>query len=414
MSATTDVLVVGGGPAGASAAWWLARQGHEVMVVERRVPPRDKTCGDALTPRAFAHLVEMGLGDELAEMHPHRGVRVVGHGRTIELDWSSLHDTRAGRHLPDHGVVVPRRELDALVLGHAEQAGATVLCGREALAPIVERGFVRGALVQGPDGHQQEVRATYVVVADGANSRFGRALGTFRTREWPYATAIRSYWESPRHTEERLEAVLDVTDRDGQAIPGFGWVFPLGDGTVNVGVGLLSTYREFRGVNTSHLLDEVVGSLAGRWGIDPERPLAPPVSGRIPMGGSVGPKAGPTFLVIGDAAASVSPLSSDGLDGAYLTGRLAADALHTALADDDPGVLQRYPKMVEDAIGRHFAAGRGIARALGRPRVTRAVTASAMRSPRLMARLLRASSDLRRPAQPALHTTVDTSSSSRS
>ncbi|MEY2775622.1 MAG: hypothetical protein RL218_847, partial [Actinomycetota bacterium] len=93
------------------------------------------------------------------------------------------------------------------------------------------------------------------MIADGANSRFGRALGTSRTREWPYGTAIRTYWQSPRHAEPWIESALDVKDRNGKSMPGYGWIFPVGDGTINIGVGLLSTFKDFTSVNTTLLLD---------------------------------------------------------------------------------------------------------------------------------------------------------------
>ena len=114
---------------------------------------------------------------------------------------------------------------------------------------------MRGADVERADGSHVEIRAEYTIVADGANSRFGRALGTFRTREWPYGTAIRTYWQSPKHAEPWIESALDVKDRNGNPMPGYGWIFPVGDGTVNIGVGLLSTFRDFKSVNTTHLLD---------------------------------------------------------------------------------------------------------------------------------------------------------------
>ena len=150
--------------------------------------------------------------------------------------------------------------------------------------------------------------AKYVVVADGANSRFGRSLGTFRAREWPYGTAIRSYWETPRSDEAWLESSLDLCDRNGHPVPGFGWVFPLGNGTANIGVGLLSTYRDFKGVNTTHLLESFAQHVAERWEIDPDRPTRTAVSGRVPIGGSVSPNAGPTYLVVGDAVRRRQPV----------------------------------------------------------------------------------------------------------
>ena len=163
------------------------------------------------------------------------------------------------------------------------------------------------------------MHSEFTIVADGATSRFGRALGTFRKREWPYGTAIRTYWESPRHAEPWIESALDVKDRNGNPMPGYGWIFPVGDGTVNIGVGLLSTFRDFKSVNTTHLLDAYAHQIAERWEIDADQPECRPTSGRVPMGGSVGPSSGPTYLVVGDAAGCVNPFNGEGIDYAYET-----------------------------------------------------------------------------------------------
>jgi geranylgeranyl reductase family protein len=302
---------------------------------------------------------------------------------------------------PQHGYVVRRRELDAFVAENAVRAGATLRTGTEALQPIVDRGFVRGAVVasEGPNGETvtSELRAELTIVADGANSRFGRALGTYRTREWPYGTAIRTYWQSPRHAEPWIESALDVKDRNGSTMPGYGWIFPVGDGTVNIGVGLLSTFRDFKGVNTTHLLDAYAHQIADRWQIDPDRPEARPTSGRIPMGGSVGPKAGPTYLVVGDAAGSVNPFNGEGIDYAYETARLAADVIHEALVEGDPTALQRYPKVLDETYGQYFKVARLFARVIGRPALMRELTRVGMHSRPLMEWVLRIMANLLRP-----------------
>jgi geranylgeranyl reductase family protein len=387
-----EVLVVGGGPAGAATAYWLARHGHDVALVERKTYPREKTCGDGLTPRAVKQIADMGLGEELTKFHRYEGLRCTAGGRSLELQWPE-HPV-----YPRYGYVVRRRDLDWMVAQNAEVAGATLLQGTDALTPVVDRGFVRGAVVQSAEEPAPyEVRSRYVVVADGANSRFGRALGTFRTKEWPYGTAIRTYWESPRHDEPWIESALDVKDRNGNPLPGYGWIFPVGDGTVNIGVGLLSTFRDFKSVNTTHLLESYADMVAERWGIDAAHPTCKPTSGRVPMGGSVGPKQGPTYLVVGDAAGAVNPFNGEGIDYAYETAHLAADVIHEALVDANPLVLAKYPKQLQAEYGQYFKVARLFARVIGRPALMRELTRVGMHSRTLMEWVLRIMANLLRP-----------------
>jgi len=388
----TDVLVVGGGPAGAATSYWLARAGRHVTCVERKTFPRDKTCGDGLTPRAVKQLADMGLYDALLPYHRYTGLRALAHGVTVELQWPQ-HPV-----YPDHGFVVRRRDLDQLVFQHAADAGAHCHQGTEAVAPIVQNGLVTGAVVKDKaSGTTREIRARYVVVADGANSRFGRALGTARNREYPQGMAIRTYYESPLHDDPWIESALDVRDRNGNSLPGYGWIFPVGDGTVNVGIGLLSTFRDWRNVNTSHLMTEWAATAPAYWGIDPDSPVAPPTGGRIPMAGSVNPKVGPTWAVVGDAAGSVNPFNGEGIDYAYETGRMVADLLDESLRTGSGMPLQRYPHLLEEEYGLYFKVARLFAKVIGQPVLMRELTRVGIRSRSLMDWVLRIMANLLQP-----------------
>ena len=387
------MVVVGGGPAGAATAYWLAEAGHAVTIVERKTFPRDKTCGDGLTPRAVRQLADMGLeGQVAASSHRFDGLRAVAHGITLELPWPSH------PHFPAHGYVVRRRSLDQLVAEHAVKAGATLWQGAEALGPVLDRGLVAGAVVRrGKGSGPEEVRARYVVVADGANSRFGRSLGTVRNRSYPQGMAIRGYWHSPLHDDPWIESALDVRDRSGASLPGYGWIFPLGDGTINVGIGLLSTFRDWKSVNTSHLMAEFAATAPARWGISPETQVGEPTGGRLPMAGSVGPKAGPTWLAVGDAAGSVNPFNGEGIDYAYETGRMAASVLDEALTTGDGLALARYPELLQREFGLYFKVARGFAAIIGRPVLMRELTRVGMHSRSLMEWVLRIMANLLRP-----------------
>jgi len=386
-----DVLVVGGGPSGAACAYWLAQAGHDVVVVEKKTFPREKTCGDGLTPRAVRQLDDMGLSDALTHHHRFGGLRSIAFGQTLELKWPSHAE------LPDYGYVVTRHDLDALVAEGAEKAGATVHEGAEALEPIIDDGDVRGAVVRRKDGTTLEMRARYVVVADGANSRFGRALGTARDRSYPLGMAIRGYYTSPRHDEPWIESHLDVRDKGGNVLPGYGWIFPVGDGRVNVGVGLLSTFNHWKAVNTTHLMEAFVDTAPPSWEIRPETACGPATGGRLPMGLSVRPQTGPGWLVIGDAAGAINPFNGEGIAYAYETGRMAAATLDGALLTGDSSLVAQFPQQLHDVYGLYFKVACAFVKIIGRPQLMRALVGTGMHSRTLMEWVLRIMANILRP-----------------
>jgi geranylgeranyl reductase family protein len=363
-----------------------------VVIVEKKTFPRVKTCGDGLTPRAVKELDDMGLADALAGHHRFDGLRSIAFGRTLELQWPD----RPG--FPRHGYVITRHDLDQLVAERAEKAGATVLQGVEALEPLMEEGVPRGALVKDKaDGTLRELRATYTVVSDGANSRFGRALGTRRDRAYPLGMAIRGYFTSPRSEEPWIESHLDVRDQGGNVLPGYGWIFPLGDGRVNVGVGLLSTFKRWKSVNTSHLMDAFVDYAPESWGISPETSCGPPTGGKLPMGLAVGPSVGATWLTTGDAAGAINPFNGEGIAYAYETGRYAAEAVGTALATGDAMALQGYEDRLRAEFDLYFRVARAFVKIIGHPQLMRIMVGTGMRSRTLMEWVLRIMANLLRP-----------------
>ncbi len=392
-----DVVVVGGGPSGAACAYWLAEAGHDVLLLEKKRYPREKTCGDGLTPRSVKQLHDLGLEEDLAGHHRFSGLRSIAFGRTLELEWPSHPD------YPRFGYVVTRKDLDHLVAQRAVKAGATLWEESEATAPVSRDGALSGVMVKRKAGPAsappavEEVSARYVVVADGANSRFGRAMGTSRDKAYPMGMAIRGYYESPRHDEPWIESHLDIRDRRGNVLPGYGWIFPVGDGRVNVGVGLLSTFNQWKDVNTSHLMDAFAEHAPASWEIRPQTSCGPPTGGRLPMAFSVGPRVGPNHVVIGDAGAGINPFNGEGIAYAYETGRMAAEAVGNALAGGGGAALAGYERRLQDEYGLYYRVARAFVHIIGRPQLMRALVSTGMRSRSLMEWMLRIMANLLRP-----------------
>ncbi|HEY1652449.1 MAG TPA: geranylgeranyl reductase family protein [Acidimicrobiales bacterium] len=395
-----DVVIVGAGPSGSSCAYWLADAGWDVVAVEKKVFPREKTCGDGLTPRGVRQLADMGLEGALAGSHKYTGLRAFGFGNSIEMQWPEH------PHFPAYGYTITRHDLDGLVAGRAVEAGATLLQGTEVVGVVVDDAApaasplpaLAGVTIKekGATGTRM-IKARYVVVADGSNSRIGRMLGTTRRRDLPLGMALRGYYRSERHDDPFIESHLDIRDSDGNVVPGYGWIFPMGDGRVNVGVGLLSTEQRWKGVNTSTLMDTFVDYAPPSWGLSPETSLGPPTGGKLPMGLSVGPRVGPNVVIAGDAGGVINPFNGEGIAYGYETGRLAAAALGHAMTGAGSRALDEYDRELTAAYGPYYKVARAFVHLISHPEAMRVCVNLGMRSDLLMNQLLRIMANLMRP-----------------
>jgi len=366
MDSHADVVVVGAGPAGSAAAAWAARAGHDVLVIDAANFPRDKACGDGLTPRAVAELERLGLGEWLDARIRHRGLRMSGFGGEVEVDWP-------GPSFPSTGSAVARVELDDRIRKVAEESGARMRLGVKVVGANHDSS-ARVTSVTLADGTQVGCRE--LIVADGARSTLGRVLGRRWHQETVYGIAARGYLTTPRSEDPWLTSHLELRSPDGAVLPGYGWIFPLGNGEVNIGVGALSTSKRPAELALRPLMSYYADLRREEWGFEGQpRAMS---SALLPMGGAVSGVAGRNWMLIGDAAACVNPLNGEGIDYGLETGRLAVELLGS-------GDLSRiWPRTLQSHYGRGFSVARRLGLLLTLPRFLPAAGPIGMRSTTLM------------------------------
>ena len=340
-----DIAVIGAGPAGAAAAIQAARQGASVVVFDKAAYGRDKVCGDGLTPRAVGALNELKI--DMSAAHHIDGLRMIANRTERELAWPGT--TR----FPSHGAVWPRRRLDAALIDTAAESGAEVVWETEAL-PILSDGRVVGVEAGG-----EQWQTGLVVVATGAPGLVARMLGAVRVESEAFGLAIRSYVESPRHADRHLEACLTMSDGNQNSVPGYGWMFPAGDGTVNIGVGALSTMKGFKALNLNSLIDLYHNQVRESWDIGPY--LEKPRAWRLPM--STQRRYGPGWVAIGDAAGLINPMNGEGIDYSLESGMLAADLF----IDDPAGAPVKYDQLIGERFDQFLRTGRRFSFLVGHP-----------------------------------------------
>lgn len=363
---SSDVVVIGAGPAGSSAATWAVRGGRDVLLVDSAEFPRDKTCGDGLTPRAVHEMQLLGLGSWLDGHIRHHGLRLSGFGADIEISWP-------GPSFPARSSAVPRMDLDDRIRQVAGEAGAAMRLGVKAVGVKHDSsGRVDAVLLA--DGTTVGCRT--LIIADGARSTLGRQLGRKWHQETVYGVAARGYLATPRSAEPWISSDLELRSGDGQVLPGYGWIFPLGNGEVNIGVGALATLKRPADVALRPLMKHYTDLKREAWGFEGQpRAVA---SALLPMGGAVSGVAGPNWMLIGDAAACVNPLNGEGIDYGLETGRLAAELVGL------PDLTRVWPALLQTHYARGFSVARRLGLLLTLPRFLPLTGPLAMRSTRLM------------------------------
>ncbi|HEX2497484.1 MAG TPA: geranylgeranyl reductase family protein, partial [Actinomycetes bacterium] len=319
-----DVIVVGAGPAGATTAYYLARTGLDVAVLEKATFPREKVCGDGLTPRAVKALVNMGIdtGEKAGWLH-NKGLRIIGGGVRLELDWPAL------SAYPNYGLVRPRTDFDHLLAKQAVSAGAKLYEETMVTRPLLDErtGRIVGVGARTTDG-EVAWRAPLVVAADGNSTRLSVAMGLHKRTDRPMGVAVRTYFASPRHDDDWLESHLELWDRrtaKSTLLPGYGWVFGMGDGTSNVGLGLLNTSAAFQNIDYKDLLRAWLAGLPEDWGFVEDNRTQPVRGAALPMGFNRQPHYTRGLVLVGDAGGMVNPFNGEGIAYAMESGERAAE-----------------------------------------------------------------------------------------
>jgi menaquinone-9 beta-reductase len=370
----TDVLVVGAGPSGSGTAAWLARLGIDVLLTDAAVFPRDKTCGDGLTPRAIGELERLGLGDWLRAHTVSQGLRAHGFGQTILLPWP-------GGTLPNWGSAVARTELDDHLRTTAIKAGARALDGARAVDVRREAGRVTTVVFRRGDD-TLEVDCKHLIVADGVRSPLGKVLGREWHRDTVYGVAGRSYVSSTMSDDPWISSHLELRGDHGEVLSGYGWLFPLGNGEMNLGVGTLATAKRPANLKVRDLMTSYADQQRAPFGLGEE--LRAPTSALLPMGGAVTGIAGPNWALVGDAAACVNPLNGEGIDYGLEGGRLVAE-----LIADGADLATAWPATLTHHYGESFSIARRLAGLVTVPRVLATLGPAGMRSDWMMTLALR-------------------------
>ncbi|MDQ7810460.1 geranylgeranyl reductase family protein [Amycolatopsis sp. A133] len=384
-----EVIVVGAGPAGSTVATYLARAGVDVLLLEKTEFPREKVCGDGLTPRGVKQLIDLGIdtSEDAGWVHS-RGLRILTGDLTLELDWPDL------TSYPPYGVSRTRHDFDDLLAKLAVKAGARLYERTTVTSAITNAsGRVVGVEAKvGPERTPVHYRAPLVLACDGVSARLALSVGIQKNEKRPMGVAVRQYYKSPRHDDPFIEGHLELWDRsdprDPKLLPGYGWAFPLGDGTVNVGLGMLSTSASFRNTDYRALLRQWLDGTPEEWGYREENAIGKVGGAGLPMGFNRTPHYRDGLLLLGDAGGMVSPFNGEGISAAMESAQIAAEVVVQALARrEGPSrerALEAYPRAVGELMGGYYQLGNVFAKIIGKPKIMHACTKYGLRINKLL------------------------------
>ncbi|MDF1816398.1 MAG: geranylgeranyl reductase family protein [Verrucomicrobiales bacterium] len=316
-----DIIIVGAGPAGGTAAAHLASKGHQVLFLDRSWFPRDKACGDILLGDAIRAIDRLGLSEKVRQNGFPQTSITISSPAGIECEVN-----------PRECFSIRRSTLDGLIAREAVRRGAEFARAKVQNLRVRDDGLVECHC----DGLALPLVARTVVIATGANRDLLFRLG-LAARSPVDGVALRYYVKSEIETQSLIFSY------DPETVPGYRWLFPMGNGEYNIGCGIVT--RDFRKANLRKILDDFVTSYpAAKDVIDAKIETAPPVGAgiRCSFKGVTGNPRIPA-LAIGDTAGATLPLTGEGIGKAMETGEDAAEVIHEAITADQLDLLCRFP-----------------------------------------------------------------------
>lgn len=384
MKNDADVIVVGAGPAGSSTAYHLANRGLNVLLFEKTSFPREKVCGDGLTPRAVKQILDMGIEPTKENgWLRNKGLRVIGGGHTLELDWPDIDG------FPNYGLVRTRSDFDELLARTAQKKGVILHEKTRVTGPIFDdsTGRVIGVTTKNENGNEEKHFSQVIVAADGVSSRMALALGLERRDDRPMGVAVRTYYKSPRTNDDYLESWLELRDQD-KLLPGYGWIFGMGDGTSNVGLGILDSSPVFQSIDYKDLLKRWLDQTPEEWGFRDQNMTQPVRGAALPMGFNRQPHYTKGIVLVGDSGGMVNPFNGEGIAYAMETGQVAAEVIEKAVKAKNNFArekeLHNYPIVLKDRLGGYYTLGRVFVKLIGNPQIMQLATKYGMASKPLM------------------------------
>ena len=348
-----DLIIVGAGPAGSTAALYAAREGLKTLLVDKARFPRDKICGDAISGKSVAVLHELGLVDAVRAL-PGAAVDHIVFGSpdhtaaSIPLDRYPLRDLLTGSTLPMEGFVIRREIFDHFLFEQARQVCDQCIEGFSVDELVWEKDQVAGICGTSADGQTHSYAAPLVLGCDGYRSVVAQRAGLYRHESKHWMVALRQYWQGVEGLTGQIE--LHFID---EVRPGYFWIFPTDDGRANIGIGMGHSEIKKRGAHLKDMLAAAIESPAFRTRFANAHPLEAPIGWNLPVGSKRRTIHGNGFLLLGDAASLIDPFTGEGIGNAFYSARTAiTTAVEARKANDySARFLRRYEEQLWRVLG---------------------------------------------------------------